>query len=532
MIDRTADFFELGGDSVSAIGIANNMAKEGFDLAPQDLFEHHTVAGLAAALTARYGTGGLASAPADVENPPVPPNISYFLERGLREVGRWCVPIILKISADVSLDDVRAVLTAVANHHDALRLRVVERARAWEQRVAAPQEFTELSTQSLPPDVARGSRDEREAAMSILAELVNSRDYQYTPIAATYITGAQDDPRYLVVTVHHLAGDNASREIVMTDIFTAFSQRIAGDAITLQPVTTSWLDWSQRCAALSTHPAVLDSREFWLEGAERATLQIGKPEITGAPHDDDLVTVSSVLSGELTADVDEAQRTLRLPADEILLAALGRTIAHALGEGVVAVDVAGHGRSVLKPDVDLHRTVGWFTTIYPIPLDCFTAATSSAMELINGVHRTIEAVPHHGIGHGLLRYVYAPTARQLGAVPHADVFFSYLGVIADLPAFEGPVQLDMDAAMPAREMLPGLGHALELRVYRTGGLLHLDWWFDTRRLQRAEVKKLSAQFPMSLADLTREAIAAAEQEGEIAIDTEESVLVDLSALDG
>jgi phthiocerol/phenolphthiocerol synthesis type-I polyketide synthase E len=527
-IDRTADFFELGGDSVSAIGIANNMAKEGFDLSPQDLFEHHSIAGLAAALTARYGTGGLAAPLGDVENPPVPPNIAYFLERGLREVGRWCVPIILRLNAEVSLDDVRAVLTAVANHHDALRLRIVERARAWEQCVTAPREFTDLSSQPLPPDVARGSRDEREAVVGILADLVDSRDHSYTPMAATYITGAQGDPRYLAMTVHHLAGDNASREIVMTDIFTAFAQRLAGDPITLQPTTTSWLDWSQRCAALSTHPAVLDSREFWLENAARTTLQVGAPEMTSAPSDDDLATVSSVLSGELTAALDEAQRTLRLPADEILLATLGRTIAHTMGEGVVAVDVAGHGRLVLKPDVDLHRTVGWITTIYPIPLDCAAAGTSTPTEVLDDVHRTIDAVPHCGIGHGLLRYIYAPTARHLEAVPHADVFFSYLGTIPDLPVAEGPVQLDMDAAMPAREMLPGLGHALELRVYRTAGSLHLDWWFDTRRLKRAEVAALAEQFPASLTELSREAIASI---CEPTAEFEEAVLVDLSALD-
>ena len=530
-IDRTADFFELGGDSVTAIGIANNLTKEGLDLSPQDLFEHHTIAGLAAALTAKYGAGGLAVAPSDVENPPVPPNIAYFLERGVREIGRWCVPIILRLGPEVSLDDVRAVLTAVTNQHDALRLCVVERAGTWEQRVMAPDEFTDLTTQSLPGDVPCGSRDEREAVLGILAELVNSRDYSYTPMAASYITGALGDPRYLVITVHHLAGDNASREIVMTDIFTAFSQRLAGEPIMLQPASTSWLDWSQQCAALSTHPAVLNSREFWLENAARTTLWVGDPAITGAPCGSDLVSVSSVLSGELTIAVDEAQRALRIPADEILLAALGRTIACTRGEGVAAVDLAGHGRLVLKPDVDLHRTVGWFTTVYPIPLDCATQQRASAMELLDGVHRSIDAVPHYGIGHGLLRYVYAPTSRRLGALPQPDIFFSYLGTIPELPVLEGPVQLDMDAAMPAREMLPGLGHALELRVYRTAGLLHLDWWFDIRRLQPSEVKMLAEHFPVALTELTQEAIASADPDDEMMADYEEFALVDLSSLD-
>ena len=90
-------------------------------------------------------------------NPPVPPNLAYFLERGLRETGRWCVPLILRLDPRVGVDDVRSVLTAVTNHHDVLRLQIVERAGTWEQHIAEPQEFTELSTRSLPENLAPGS---------------------------------------------------------------------------------------------------------------------------------------------------------------------------------------------------------------------------------------------------------------------------------------------------------------------------------------------------------------------------------------
>ena len=436
-IDRNANFFELGGDSVSAIGIATNLTKEGLDLSPQDLFEHQSVAALAAALTARYGAGGLANPSSDVGNPPVPPNIAYFLEHGLRETGRWCVPLILRLSPEVTVDDVRSVLTAVTNHHDALRLQIVERAGTWEQHIAAPQEeFTRLATRSLPADAPAGSPAERDAVLAILAELVTGQDGLHTPLAATYIVGAQGGPCYLAIAVHHLAGDNASREILMTDIFTAFAQRLAGDDIALQPVTTTWREWSQRCAALATHPAVLESRDFWLENAGRATLRVANQDVTAPPHADDLSRLSSSLTSALTSEVDEAQRSLRLATDEILLAALGRTIARTIGDGVVAVDLAGHGRLVLKPDVDLHRTVGWFTTIYPVPLACTNSENLSATEMLDGVHRTLDAVPHYGIGHGLLRYVYAPTARQLAAQSPPDIFFSYVGTIPELPSGE------------------------------------------------------------------------------------------------
>src|SRR6202043_3753140 len=107
---------------------------------------------------------------------------------------------------------------------------------------------------------------------------------------------------------------------------------------------------------------------------------------------------ASPLTVAETTEIDDARRRLRVPIDEMLLAALGRTIAHQVGDGTVAVDLSGEGRSVLKPDVDLRRTVGWFNTIYPIALTC--AKDDGAKQLLDDVHNTLTAVPHYGIGYG------------------------------------------------------------------------------------------------------------------------------------
>jgi phthiocerol/phenolphthiocerol synthesis type-I polyketide synthase E len=122
--DRNANFFELGGDSLIAISVAMAAGHEGLDLTPQDLYDNPTLAGLANTLVARYAAGGLArQSLGDVVHPPVPPNVAHFLDHGLRDAGRWRIPLILRLRRDVTADDVRAVLTAVTNHHDALRLR-------------------------------------------------------------------------------------------------------------------------------------------------------------------------------------------------------------------------------------------------------------------------------------------------------------------------------------------------------------------------------------------------------------------------
>ena len=202
-VDRNANFFELGGDSLVAISVAMTAANEGLDLTPQDLYENQTVAALAKALVARYAAGGLArQSPSDVAHPPVPPNVAYFLEHGVRERGQWRDPLILQLRPDVQVEDIRSVLTAVTNHHDALRLRLVERAGTWEQIVGEPQEFAELATRSLPDGISPGSPQEREAVLDILNEQIRRTGPVEPAVAATYVRGVPGGPCYLAISVH------------------------------------------------------------------------------------------------------------------------------------------------------------------------------------------------------------------------------------------------------------------------------------------------------------------------------------------
>jgi len=523
-IDRNANFFDLGGDSLMAISIAMTAANEGLTITPQDLYEHPTLASLTAAVDASFAASGLAK-PADPEaHPAVLPNTAYLLERGLRGTGRWRFPLILRLDATVGAEDIRAVLTAVTNHHEALRLQLVDAAGIAEQHIAAAADFTGLTTRSLPDGATAGS---------VLAEVIAEQGDSTAPLIAVHITGGQAGPHYLGLGVHAMVADDASRQILGADILAAFGQRLAGQEITLEPTTMRWRDWSLRAAALATHPAALDTRGFWIENAGQVTLWPANSAAPQGPGPDDLIRLSGSLSVEQTSELDDARRRFRRSIQEILLAALGRTIAQAVGEGVVAVDLEGEGRSVLRPDVDVRRTVGWFTTYYPVPLACKNGG--AAIQQLDAVHDTLKSVPHYGIGYGLLRYIHAATGRVLGAQRTPDIHFRYLGVIPEIASLEAgspaPVQLDSDMTVPVRETIPGLGHALELRAYRYGGSLQLDWWYDTRRIEAATAEALMRAFPLALSELIQEGIAAEQEESEMTGAPQEGALVDLSSLD-
>lgn len=523
------NFFEIGGDSLVAIGVAMTASHEGVELTPQDLYDNPTLSALTDALVARHAAGGLASQDTGDLNPAVPPNILRFLDGGLAQPGRWRAPLVLRIDSRVSIDDVMAVLTAVVNHHDALRMRVVNRSGLWEQQISEPADFTGLTERTLPDTAPADTPAEREALNTVISEIIAAQDLSSGPLTATYVVDAQRAPRFVVLTVHGMVDDLTSREVLVTDLLTAFGQRVAGDEIVLEPATTSWRDWSQRCAALAAHPAVIDERGYWVESSAAPTVRLSTADAAGPPSADDLRRLPTVLNAEQTSQVDNARRVLQASTEELLLAALARTLAATIGEGVARVDLTGGGRSVLRPDVDFHRTIGWFSTIYPIPLPCMAPAAASSAQLLEEVSKTVKGVPHHGIGYGLLRYLHAPTAALLGGAGPSEFLLSYLGMMPEWQAGDAAVQFDGDSELTIRETVPGLGHPVELRSYRHGGLLHLDWWYDGRRIQADTVEAIAGQLPGLLTALIDEAVSGGVDTDEAEADDEAMALVDLSA---
>jgi hypothetical protein len=172
-----------------------------------------------------------------------------------------------------------------------------------------------------------------------------------------------------------------------------------------------------------------------------------------------LEKLSTAPSDEITAEVDGATEWLGVAADEILLAALGRTIARTIGDGVVAVDVTGERRWLL----------------HAIPLLCASSQQASPTDMLRDVHRMLGAEP-------------APSPLA------SEVFLNYIGTLPD-------------GTTPMYETPPGLGYALELRVYRTDGMLHLDWWYDSTRFDHYTIEELTEQFPLALFEMTSDAAA-------------------------
>lgn len=191
----------------------------------------------------------------------------------------------------------------------------------------------------------------------------------------------------------------------------------------------------------------------------RANLQLTDYDVAGRPCEAELEQVAAPLSALLTQELDGAAAALGLTSDEILIAALGRAIERTIGGGTVAVDIPGYG-----------------TRVQPMVLACAAPEQVPADEMLLGVHHALEELTVRRIVHGV--------PEDPWSQPVSDVLFANGGAAA---------------------AWAHLGHVLELRTYRDGDVIALDWWFDTRSFEAYTVQELAEQFPLALIELTSEA---------------------------
>ncbi len=234
----------------------DDRANEGLDLTPQDLYENQTVAALAKTLTARYAAGGLARLPRTTSCIRLcRPTSRTSSSTACGTSGRWRIPLVLQLRPTSATRRHSRGADRCDQHHDALRVRIMERAGTWEQHIGEAEEFTELATRSLPEGAAPGSPRSGTACLAILDEQIREPGSVRAAVDRdVYPRCRRAARRYLAMSLHGMAGDDASREILLTDLFTAFGQRLAGEDIVLQRVATPWREWSQRCAG-ARHPS-------------------------------------------------------------------------------------------------------------------------------------------------------------------------------------------------------------------------------------------------------------------------------------
>ena len=278
----------------------------------------------------------------------------------------------------------------------------------------------------------------------------------------------------LLVVIHHLVVDSVSWRILLEDLQMAYQQLSTGKMIQLPPKTTSFKHWAERLTAYAQSAELRQELTYWLAapGAQVGRLPVDYPG--GANTVAVARTVSVSLSTKEThALLQEVPQAYQTQINDVLLTALAQAFARWTGEYTLLIDLEGHGREEIVDGVDLSRTVGWFTTLFPVLLQLEHAYTPA--QALKSVKEQLRRIPKRGIGYGVLRYLSQDTevTEGLRALPQAEVCFNYLGQgdqVVSGPVFFGPVR---ETSGPHRSTRGRRRYLLEVNSRLAGGQLRM-----------------------------------------------------------
>ncbi|MBD0695343.1 non-ribosomal peptide synthetase, partial [Streptomyces sp. CBMA123] len=507
-------FFDLGGDSIVSIQLVSRARAAGLVVTAQDVFTHRTPAALA--VVARDGDGEGVPATVGTEDG-VGPMGQLPIGHWLRELGGpvdgFHQAVLVRTPADATRESLTAALQALLDHHDGLRMRLLP---DWSLLISEPGTVDAAALLRVVDGPAPDWPAEAVAARERLAP------WEGVMVQALWHRGTHE----LLLTLHHLVVDGVSWRVLLPDLAHAHGAVRAGEPVRLQPVGTSLRHWSGLLERTAGEPGTRAQLNWWRAESAEDGAPLGH---RAADPSVDTVATARTLHRVLDTDTTAALLTevtgaFHAEVNDVLLTALALAVAHwrrrtGRPEGPVPVELEGHGREEFAPGVDLSRTVGWFTTAYPLRLD--PGAVDLAEALAGGpaaghslklVKEHLRMVPAHGLGWGLLRYLDkhsldGESAKELSAAARPQLGFNYLG---RLPAPTGEDwSLTGQSAALAAGADPGmpLPHVLDVNAVTEDGpdgpRLSARWTWAGQALAQADAEDLAEGWFAALRALVR-----------------------------
>lgn len=484
------NFFEVGGDSILSIQAIARAKQAGVQLTPKQMFEHQTIAELAAVAdttpTVQAEQGPVAGLL------PLIPIQQWFFEQNQPDLHHWNLAILQEVLLAIDSVILQQALQQLMTHHDALRLRFVRSESGWQQINTSPDDEVVSLTRC---DLSALSKQEQESAIeAAIEELQRSLNLSEGPLVrfALFNLGLQQSNRLLIV-VHHLAFDGTSWRILLEDLQTAYQQLSLSQVIHLPLKTTSFKQWSY-CVREYAQSAVLQQElAYWLAESRK---QVSRLPVDYPGGDN---TVASAQTVSVALSVEESQALLQsvpqvyhLQMSDVLVAVVVQAVAQWTKQRTVLVDLEANGREKAFDGMDLSLTVGWFTTIFPVLIDLGEATNPG--DVLKAVKEQLRRIPDQGFGYGVLRYLSEnrEITEQLQNLSQAELVFNYWGqvdrFIPEKSMFGKTHWILLEQNRSPRGIR---SHLVEVYGFVTGGQLWLHWTYSKNIHQRATVESLA-----------------------------------------
>ncbi|WP_138763966.1 non-ribosomal peptide synthetase [Pseudomonas lactis] len=475
------NFFELGGDSILSIQVVSRARQAGIHFSPRDLFQHQTVQSLAAVSTRServIAEQGLLTGPSGLT-----PIQHWFFDTDIPARQHWNQALVLKPLQLLDAHRLEQALLAVLEHHDALRLSFTPRDAQWHaEHLGVPEGGVLLQAQV---------RD-MHACTALFTDTQRSLDLAQGPLLRALLVDGPQGQQRLLIAIHHLVVDGVSWRVLLEDLQNVYRQLSEGQSVSLPAKTSALRDWAARLQAYAHSESLREELSLWQAQLAGPTVALPVQRPQGARRNSDAETVSVRLDAERTRQLlQQAPSAYRTQVNDLLLTALARVLCRWSGQASALIQLEGHGRETLFDDIDLTRSVGWFTSAYPLRLTPLAEQGDS----IKAIKEQLRGVPHKGLGYGVLRYLADDLCKQsMAALPSAQVTFNYLGQFDQSFGTEALFHPLEESAGLAHDPDAPLPNELSIDSQVYGGELVLRWTFSRERHDQQVIGDLAEAY--------------------------------------
>ncbi|GMX60226.1 non-ribosomal peptide synthase/polyketide synthase [Paenibacillus elgii] len=484
-------FFELGGDSIKSIQVSSRLHQAGYKLEIRDLFKYPTIAQLSPHIreAGRRADQGEVTGEAGLT-----PIQRWFFGQQWDDLHHFNQSVMLYRKEGFDEAAIRQVLQKITEHHDALRI-VFRRSdngyTAWNRAIG------EGETYSLEVADFRGIQAPDQAVEAKSNEIQSGIDLEAGPLVKAGLFHCSDGDHLLIV-IHHAVVDGVSWRIILEDIALGYEQAAKGEAIRLPAKTDAFRSWSERLAAYAQSPAIENERAYWQRIAQTAVSRLPKDKQAASSLERDSETIVVQWNrGETELLLKGAHRAYNTEINDILLTALGMALQKWCGHDRLLVNMEGHGREPIMEDIDITRTVGWFTSKYPVVLELEPGKNLSYH--IKKVKESLRQIPKKGIGYGICRYMCENPDDTLWS-PEPEISFNYLGQF-DQDLQNSDVGISAYSGGKSSSDKQTRSFALDINGMISDGVLSLELSYSRKEYRRETIGKLAACLQDSLREI-------------------------------
>lgn len=500
----TDNFFRMGGDSILSIQLVGRARKAGLIITAGDVFRFPTPRDLAS-LSA---VSSIVPMKREVILPkiiPVTPIMAWFFERS--PDAHFTQSFSVRLPGRVSRQHIEAAAQFLIDHHDALRIKIIGNGNLQVKPVGSVR-VSDILVELKSPRLGKALDIQLTEACQVAAAALSPTDGDLVRIV--WSQGGGRGEGQVVFIIHHLAVDGVSWRIIVSDFESILEALLNDHPPQLSFSGTPFALWASVLLENAHKPETMSELPFW----QRIVMSDDPPLSSRAlsPESDTFETSKSftkrLTHGASDRLIVAARDDFEADINVVLLTALAIAVLQWRSHRGVAftsnllLDVEGHGREQIEPEIDLSHTVGWFTSLYPISIDPGLAVSedmlSNKADIVRAFRRVREQlseVPRQGIGYGQLRYLNTESANSLKTAPSPQIAFNYLGRFDTALPSKLLLESDVSPIGGSIGASTSLGHSIEvtavISLHEGAPNVSSTWTWASDLFEHSEIEGLS-----------------------------------------